>query len=330
MSPSSSEYVKTQHIDPQSPENRLIDRRQMWASNRFWMETENMKTKRYGNRSRHHWYELLIMMKIFECMLHVFGMYKTGISNAKKMVCREMTLYFNNLPKQFEDFSILHLSDLHLDGMEGLAENILKTINGRTIDICLLTGDYRTSLHGPHKHIIDALQYLINHIDSKQGFIGILGNHDSCHMVNPMEKIGIRMLINETCILHRNDEQIRIIGTDDVHYYYTDQALHAFEKADQDFTIALVHSSELFDMAAHMGVDLYLCGHTHAGQVCLPGGRAIIKHLNRGRKYYRGHWLYREMQGVTHAGVGTSGIPVRFNTQSEVLIYRLSRTSDGR
>jgi uncharacterized protein len=328
MSHSSPGNGQTQRIDPQSSENRLIDRRQMWASNRFWMETENMKTKRYGNRSRHHWYELLIMMKIFKFMLHVFGIYKKGIRNANQIVCREMALHFIKLPKSFEYFSILHLSDLHLDGMAGLVENILKTINGRTFDLCVLTGDYRTALHGPHKHIIDDLQYLINHIDSKQGFLGILGNHDSCHMANPMEKIGIRMLINETFSLRRNNEQIRIVGTDDVHYYYTDQALHAFEKADQDFTIALVHSPELYDMAAQMGVDLYLCGHTHAGQICLPGGHAVIKHLNRGHKYYRGHWLYQQMQGVTHAGVGTSGIPVRFNTRGEILIYRLSRTPE--
>jgi predicted MPP superfamily phosphohydrolase len=188
-----------------------------------------------------------------------------------------------------------------------------------------LTGDYRTKLHGPHRHIIKSMEYLIKRIHSKHGFIGILGNHDGCHMLNPMEQIGITMLVNSACFIKKGNERIRIIGTDDVHYYYTDQALHALEHADDEFSIALVHSPELYDVAAEMGVELYLCGHTHVGQICLPGGRAIITHLNRGRKYYRGHWNYLDMQGVTHAGVGTSGIPVRFNTQGEVLIHHLHR-----
>ena len=311
------------YVQPLSVEQRLINRRQIWAANRFWMEVENMKTKRFGNKGRHHWYELLLMMKIFKCMLHITGLYKRGVRNAGNIMLKETVLSFPNLPKEFDGFTILHLSDLHLDGMKRLADRILHILENRTVDLCVLTGDYRIGLHGLHKHIIDGLKYLIDHIDNRQGFIGILGNHDGCHMVNPMERIGINMLINTNCFVRKGNDRILIIGTDDVHYYYTDQSLHALEHAGDDFSIALVHSPELYDMASQMGVDLYLCGHTHAGQVCLPGGRAVIKHLNRGRKYYRGHWNFQEMRGVTHAGVGTSGIPVRFNTKGEILIHHL-------
>ncbi len=145
-------------------------------------------------------------------------------------------------------------------------------------------------------------------------------------MVNPLEQIGIHVLINSSYLIHRGNEQIRIIGTDDVHYYYTDQAIHALEYADKGFSIAMVHSPELFNFASAMGVDLYLCGHAHAGQVCLPWGIPIIKHLNRGRKYYLGEWVYNGMKGITSAGVGTSGIPVRFNTRGEILVHKLFKT----
>ena len=60
------------------------------------------------------------------------------------------------------------------------------------------------------------------------------------------------MLINATCFIHRKNERIQIIGTDDVHYYYTDQAVHAFERASEDFSIALVHSPELYYLAAEI------------------------------------------------------------------------------
>jgi predicted MPP superfamily phosphohydrolase len=310
-------------------EKRLINRRQIWAANRFWMELDNMKTKRYGNKGRHRWQALLTMMLIFKFCLKITGCYERGVRNALDIRLREMELSFPRLPKNFHGFTILHLSDLHLDGLEGLAESIVATIGDREVDLCVLTGDYRTRLHGLNRHIMVGLNYLVSNIRSRHGFIGILGNHDDCHMVNPMEQMGIRMLINSSCLIERGGERIQLIGTDDVHYYYTDQALHCLEAAENEFSIALVHSPELFDLAAAMGVDLYLCGHTHAGQVCLPGGIPLLTHLDRGQAYYRGHWRHGDMQGVTNAGAGTSGIPVRFNTRGEILIHHLLGESIG-
>lgn len=315
-------------LQPLPPAQRLINRRQIWAANRFWMEMDNLKTRRYGNKGPHHWYKFLLLMKTFRVFLTLTGLFKKGVRNAEDITLREIPLYFRNLPEAFEGFTILHLSDLHLDSMVGLEDRILGLLNDRTVDLCALTGDYRSELHGVHKHITKRMKYLIDRINSRQGFIGVLGNHDSCHMVNSLEYIGIHILINNTCFIHRGEEKIQIIGTDDVHYYYTDQALHALEHADDAFSIIMVHSPELVYMAAQMGVDLYLCGHTHAGQICLPGGAAIIKHVHRGRKYYRGHWQHMGMQGFTSSGLGTSGIPARFNTRGEVLIHHLHRSAE--
>ncbi len=313
----------TGKIAPSPIEQRLINRRQLWAANRFWMEMNNLKTRRYGNRTYHHWYSLLLMVKSFRFILHGLGQYKRGVRNAEDIQFRTNPLHLPNLPESFSGFTILHLSDLHMDGLEGLEDRILEKLDNRVIDLCVLTGDFRTRLHGPNRHIVKKIKYLIDGINTRHGFIGILGNHDDCHMVNPLEEIGICMLINQNCILNQGDDQIRIIGTDDVHYYYTDQALHALEHAAGDFSILLVHSPELYETASKMGVDLYLCGHTHGGQVCLPGGKPILTHLNRGRRFYRGNWRYKNMLGFTSSGVGTSGIPVRFNTRGEVIIHSL-------
>jgi predicted MPP superfamily phosphohydrolase len=81
----------------------------------------------------------------------------------------------------------------------------------------------------------------------------------------------------------------------------------------------------MFDVAADNGYRLYLCGHTHGGQICLPGGIPIILHLRHGRRYYRGLWHYGRMTGYTGQGAGTVGLPVRFNTQSEITVLRLVR-----
>ena len=309
----------------QISKNSSISHRTVWAANRFWMETENMKSKRYGGKSHHHWYMLLFLMKTFTQLLRLTGQYEKGYRNAKNITLREIDLTFPDLPEQFNSFTILHLTDLHLDGMPGLEHIILRVLDNREVDICVLTGDYRTDMHGPINKVMESLKTVIGGIQSRHGFIGVLGNHDGCHMVEPMEKMGIRMLINESCVIEKNGESLQIIGTDDVHYYYSDQALHAIENTNSGFSIALVHSPELYDIAAKMGIDLYLCGHTHAGQICFPGGIPVFKHLNRGRKYYKGHWRHNNLQGITHSGVGTSGIPVRFASEGELLLLRLNR-----
>ncbi len=306
-------------------DNKLINQRTIWAANRFWMETENLKSKKYGGKSHHHWYILLLMTKVFKLILHLFGRYKEGCRNASNIVTRELDLKFPNLPSTFESFTILHLSDLHFGCIPGIEDIIIEQLSNREVDICVITGDYLNGLHVPIQSSIDSLRKITKGIRTRHGFLGILGNHDTCNMVSPMEDLGIQMLINEDYRINKDGESIQFIGVDDVHYYYTDQAMYTMEKVGTDFSIALVHSPELFDLAAEMGVSLYLCGHTHGGQVCLPGGTAIIKHLNRGKGFFNGHWRYRNLQGVTSCGVGTSGIPVRFNTRGEILIIKLNR-----
>jgi predicted MPP superfamily phosphohydrolase len=302
-----------------------INARQMWANNRFWMETQNLVTKRYGGKRQQHWHALLVMMKTFEWGLKLCGLYERAHRNAGHILLRDLDLVFPDLPPAFDGFSILHISDPHLDGMPGIDERIVALVTGREFDLCVLTGDYRTELHGPIRSTIASLARLVEGIRSREGFLGVLGNHDDTHMVAPMEELGIRLLINESVVLRRAGDRLRIVGTDDVHYYYTDQSLRALDGAREDFTVALVHSPELYAAAAAAGVALYLCGHTHGGQVCLPGGRPLLKHLRTGRHLFRGHWRHGQMQGVTSSGAGTSGIPVRFNSQSEILALRLRR-----
>ena len=309
-----------------APPPEAISARQMWANNRFWMETQNLVTKRYGGKRKQHWYALLVMMKTFEWGLKRCRPVRArraqrratsscASSSSPSPTCRRASTASPSCTSRTRTSTACPESRTASSSW----------CAGREFDLCVLTGDYRTELHGPIRAVMASLQRLVAGIDSREGFLGVLGNHDDCHMVAPMEAMGIRMLINESVVLTRGGDRLRIVGTDDVHYYYTDQSLHALEAARDDFTIALVHSPELFDAAAEAGVDLYLCGHTHGGQVCLPGGIAPVKHLRAGRHLFRGHWRHGGMQGITNAGAGTSGIPVRFNTESEILALRLRR-----
>ena len=87
----------------------------------------------------------------------------------------------------------------------------------------------------------------------------------------------------------------------------------------------MIHSPELVPEAASAGMSLYLAGHTHGGQICLPGGLPIICHMAAPRRYATGLWRKGGMIGYTSTGVGTSGLPVRFNSRSEVALITLRR-----
>ncbi len=144
-------------------------------------------------------------------------------------------------------------------------------------------------------------------------------------MVDPLEDLGIRLLINESASIRRDGAEIHVTGTDDVHHFYTSEAERALQDTSSGFKIALVHSAELASTAATNSFGLYLSGHTHGGQVCLPGGRPIVTRMRGYRKYASGLWRCGEMVGYTSTGVGVSSPTVRFNTRGEVVLMTLKK-----
>lgn len=318
-SPSFQEFLK-----PGDAECRNAPPRWLWAVNRFRMETENRRTRRYGKYGRQHLLVLRILMMLLKLFLKATFQYEQGRRNARDIRLEEIELPLEKLPPAFDGYSILHISDMHFESIPGLARQAAELCNGRSVDACVLTGDYRRRIHGLHRETLRGVESLLQHISARDGVFGVLGNHDDCHMVPPLESLGITMLINEHAVVHRDGQSICLLGVDDVHYYFTDQAIHALEQtADQAFRILLVHSPELFKEAAGLGVNLYLCGHTHGGQVCLPGGAPVICHLDKGRRFAKGVWRYKNMTGLTNRGLGASGLPVRFHCPGHIVLLTL-------
>lgn len=295
-----------------------------WARLRREMERHDSSRRRRGPRGQAQWRILEAMAQLFRLALLVSFQYRRGVRNAYDLQVRRETLELPTLPEAFESLRILHMTDLHLDGMDGLAEILQQRIEQvGPVDLALLTGDYKMSEHGPSGPALEAMRDVVSAIDSREGTFAVLGNHDSVEMVDPLREMGVQVLVNGSHVLPRGEQQIRIVGTDDVHYYYTPAALRALDDAGEGFTIAMVHSPELAPEAARCGVDLYLCGHTHGGQVCLPGGRAVLTHLTRCRKLYRGLWRLEAMLGRTGTGVGTSSAPIRFQCPPELAVLTL-------
>lgn len=256
-------------------------------------------------------------------VLKMTGLYQQGYQNFRNLQVTSNRVILKNLPANFNGLKILHLSDLHLDIDPSLTDLIINQIKNISFDLCVITGDYRWKTYGPM--VIQEMGRLSPWLRCKFGAYGILGNHDFIEMVPHFEEAGIRMLLNESVELRQNGQSIALAGVDDPHFY----GAHDLEKAlagvqSLPFKIILVHSPELFAQADRLGCDLYLTGHTHAGQICLPGGFAILINAACPRNLLKGAWTFGNMHGYTSSGTGASGIPVRFFCPPEIVVHHLT------
>jgi predicted MPP superfamily phosphohydrolase len=256
-------------------------------------------------------------------LLKITGFYRKGYGNAKTIKVTELTLSFPNLPAAFNGFRVLHLSDLHIDSLPGFVTVVTKKLRGLGFDICLMTGDYRRDISGSISQILKPMKILSRYIQAPFGTFAVLGNHDTYLMAQHERESGIDLLINESVEITREGQKILITGADDPFSFYTEPAMLCFETRGYDFKIAMVHTSELAYKAEQNKYDLYLCGHTHGGQICLKEGMPLISHQYEGKQFNSGIWKLGRMTGYTSRGVGVSGIPVRFNSPAEITVITL-------
>lgn len=308
-----------------SPTSLAARRRAAWRAVRRRMEDGKEKHSPLKIKQKRHWDIFKLLIALFGVFIRLIGLYPRGVRNALDIRLRHVELPFANLPPAFDGYTILQLSDLHVDFLQGPLESALALVDGVPVDLCVLTGDYRRRVSGPHAQIEPHIRQIAAGIDAADGILAILGNHDCADMAGTFETNGIQMLINETKTVRRGDSVLHITGTDDVHYYYTDDAAIALDSTPDGFKIALIHSAELAEAADAADFDLYLSGHTHAGQVALPGGHPIITHMFSHRRYAVGEWRCGNMTGYTSSGLGVSGLPVRFNTRGEIALITLRR-----
>ncbi len=263
---------------------------------------------------------------LVEGFFRLLGLYQRGEQNALDIRIKSIPLELDNLPSAFNFYRILFISDLHLDGLPGLCDRLIGLVKDLQADVCLFGGDYRMEMYGSFIEANRQLDKLMGHIHAKDGVFGILGNHDCLEIAPTLEDSRICMLINESVSIDRQNQVLSIVGIDDPHYYRCHDMEKAFrESPPGSFKILLTHSPEVvFDMEG-FGVDLCLCGHTHAGQIRLPWIGPVFTHCRTPRKYVSGLWHHNGTVGYTSAGAGSSGVPIRFNCPPEVVLLTLTQ-----
>ncbi len=261
---------------------------------------------------------------IIEGVLKLSGLYWRARKNTERVTVRRNEMKFAALPDAFDGYTILHISDMHVEMSQGAMRRVSELVEGMQYDLCVLTGDYRAKTFGPFDAALDGVAKVRAHL--RGPIYGVLGNHDTIQMVPAMEAMGIRMLLNECEVIARGDRRIYLAGIDDAHFYRVDNIEKAVTPIRENaFSILLSHTPEVYRQAAHANFDLMLCGHTHGGQLCLPGSIPIKLEAAMPRRFGAGSWQHKAMHGYTSVGAGSSVVPVRLNCPPEITLHCLRR-----
>ena len=292
------------------------------ARQRVGIEIENEQRVFGGGFNFFHpenWYSAHSLMAH---VLRLTGLYRIGQRNTLNIQVRHNDVRIAGLPPAFDGYTLLHMTDLHVDLYPPAVEALASTVADLDYDVCVMTGDYRAQTYGPFEPALEAMGGLLTQV--AQPVYAVFGNHDSVRMLPGLEALGVRMLLNESVTLTRGDESVHLVGIDDAHYYRVDSIAMAGQGLPVDgVSILLSHTPEIYRQAAHAGFNLMLCGHTHGGQICLPGGVPITLDARCPRQMGAGAWDYGAMQGYTSVGAGSCIVPVRLNCLPEVVLHHL-------
>jgi predicted MPP superfamily phosphohydrolase len=265
---------------------------------------------------------LALSRHLIKAALVSTGLYGRGLENARAVRVIRNPIASARLPAPFDGFTLLHLSDLHLDLSEDITQRILALVEGCAYDACVLTGDYRAGTSGPYDAALAGMKRLRQVL--RGPVFAVLGNHDSVAMLPAIEGLGIRVLMNEFERVERNGASIVIAGVDDAHFFRADDVEKAASGCGlADYSILLSHTPEIYRRAVQAGFDLMLSGHTHGGQICLPGQVPLTLDSDLPRRFGAGAWQHKGMTGYTSRGASCSIIPVRFNCPPEITLHTL-------
>ncbi|HYO51890.1 metallophosphoesterase [Archangium sp.] len=230
------------------------------------------------------------------------------------------------LPPELDGYRIGQISDVHCGPHvpEGRVASWVARLNALDLDLVTVTGDLIT--HGSSH--VEAVARALGGLRAKDGAYACMGNHDYFtdgeHLVRQLERNGLTVLRNEGAVIERGGARLYVAGVDDTWTSRDDLDRALAARPEGVPTVLLAHDPDLFPQAQARAVELTLSGHTHGGQLGVPG----VPRLSLGRLvtvwaaglYRRGRsWLY------VNRGAGTTGPPARLGAPAELAVITLRR-----
>lgn len=242
----------------------------------------------------------------------------------------------NSIPKNFKDFRILHVSDLHNKTFGSKQERLIKEVRKLNPDIIIVTGD----LIDRRKFNLEAAMDFINGAVQIAPVYYVSGNHEAwsgkyLQIKSTLEEAKVIVLDNKSVDLNIGDESIQILGVSDPDFQ-TDSYLEGTNSQDlidalenlsthEGFKVLLTHRPELFSIYERYTIDLSFAGHAHGGQFRLPFiGGIIAPDQGFFPTYTQGRHDRGESTLYVSRGLGNSIIPIRFMNPPELVVVTLS------
>jgi uncharacterized protein len=242
-----------------------------------------------------------------------------------------LKIRIDDLPPALEGLRILHLSDLHLRPRWLPAYDVLANrLRAEPPDLILITGDL-VEAQMDHRQTLPTLRRLIRRLTARLGACAILGNHDGDLLGPRLLEWGVHVLDGRMARLQSREATLEILGLPGVHRIDLDREwLKAIPPRRRSLPrIVLSHYPDSARQLQDLECDVILAGHTHGGQVCLPGGIPIITHDSLPRRMARGVHVVGDKLLVVHRGFGFANLPVRLFCPPEVIEIELLGADRG-
>jgi predicted MPP superfamily phosphohydrolase len=231
-----------------------------------------------------------------------------------------------DLDPSFNDYRIVHISDIHLGQWISAKriEGVVNLVNKLKPDLVAITGD--SVSYVVNEPVLDMLRFLKN-LKPKDVTVAVLGNHD--HWVGAdeirkvMDESKIIELENDVYTLRRGDARLYIAGVDSITLEKQDLDAVLRKLPSSGPAILLAHEPDFADESAATGrFSLQLSGHSHGGQMIIPGIGTPFRG-SEFRKYPLGEYQVGNMVQYTNRGLGTNVFWIRINCPPEITIIRL-------
>jgi predicted MPP superfamily phosphohydrolase len=244
------------------------------------------------------------------------------------------------LPAAFDGLTIAQLSDFHYDERSAVPiQAAIEVVNNLRPDIVVLTGDFATvPLFHREFHTaksaakaVEPCAGLLSQLRARLVIVSILGNHDVAadahRIIQTLDAHGLPVLRNRSISIEQKGERIWLCGLDSVWEGDPNMNLALRGVPSDELVVLLVHEPDFADKAVRHPVDLQLSGHSHGGQIWLPGIGAPWLPMYA-RKYPRGMYRIGALTLYTNMGLGTIRLPIRLNCRPEITLFTL-RSRDG-
>ncbi len=229
-------------------------------------------------------------------------------------------------------FRLLHLGDLHVERITGRERQLGLLIKSLQPDIILFSGDFLNLSFLTDSVAQQAVKQVLQEWNAPLGAFAVKGSpavdlDESVAAV--LEESSLKLLDQEVVTLNIGDDLVRVAGLSCSHKPFFDYPLlrQILPHQSELFTILLYHSPDLAPQAAELEIDLQLSGHTHGGQVRLPGFGAILTGSLYGRRFQSGKYMLGKMTLYITRGIGMEGAGaprVRFLCPPEITLWEIS------